>query len=164
VVRIVYDEENIYIGVLCKSDDPDAISPTTPDGNRKWWAKREQTEPDLKGTWWGPSVEFFLAPGGDRMNYYQLVPDIMGNTWDKYTGKPAEAWNSGWTVKTVRKDKEWTLEAAIPLASMRVERIRKGDSWGLNICRTAPGRQMWTFVHGPGGFHTPEDFGLLTFE
>ena len=42
--------------------------------------------------------------------------------------------------------------------------IKKGDVWGMNLCRTAPARQMWTFVWGPGGFHTPEDFGLLIFE
>ena len=52
----------------------------------------------------------------------------------------------------------------VTLESLAVAKIKKGDKWALNICRSLPGRQMWTFVWSPKGFHTPEDFGTLTFE
>lgn len=162
VARILYDDQNLYIGIVFKSDVP--FTTTKENGSPYWWAKRKQDGPDVGGIWHGPSIEIFLAPGNSRQTYYQLVASIIGTRFDQSVGQPPDAWNCGWDTKVQRKEKEWTLEASIPLEPFGVKQIKKGDIWGLNLCRTMPARDMWTFVWGPGGFHTPEDFGLLFFE
>ncbi|GMV83413.1 MAG: hypothetical protein AMXMBFR7_45970 [Planctomycetota bacterium] len=163
-VRVCYDDKFLYVAAECHSGDEMAIKTTKADGTPMWWAREKNDRADTGGIWHGPSVELFIAPGGDQMNYYQLVAGIMGATWDKYSGKPAEVWDSGWEVKTTIDKHVWIMEAAIPLSSLTHDPIKKGDLWAANFCRSRPGRQMWTFVYGPGGFHTPEDFGVLKFE
>lgn len=162
IARVAYDDKNLYMGIVFKSDEP--FRTTKPNGSPYWWAKRKQDKPDVGGIWHGPSIEIFLAPGNNRLNYYQLVASILEQRFDQNCGQPADCWDSGWLTKVTREEKQWTLEVVIPLSGFGVKQLKKGDVWGMNLCRTAPGRQMWTFVWGPGGFHTPEDFGLLIFE
>ena len=162
IARVAYDDSNLYMAIVFKSDVP--FTTLKENGSPFWWAKRKQEGPDLRGIWHGPSVEIFLAPNNSRQTYYQLVAGILETRFDQSSGQPPSFWDSGWQTKVQRTEKEWTLEASIPLAPFGIKQIKKGDIWGLNLCRTAPARDMWTFVWGPGGFHTPEDFGLLFFE
>jgi len=162
VVRIAYDDHALYLAAQCKADRPFRI--TRPDGTKPWWATDRPGVPDTRGIWHSPSVEFFLAPTDSRDAYFHLIVNIAGLTFDQAAGRPEQAWNSGWETRTRIEGNAWFLEAAIPLVGFGVRQIRKGDTWAVNICRTEPGRQMWTFVWGPGGFHTPEDFGTLRFQ
>lgn len=162
--KLLYDDKYFYLGIRCRSDDPTALLTAKPDGSPFWWGKPRGDGEDAGGIWHGPSIEIFLAPHADRQNYYQFVASIMGTRYDMYSGQPANVWNSGWTLKTVAGKNEWTMEAAIPLASFGIDKINPGDVWGMNLCRTAPGRQMWAFVWSPRGFHTPQDFGAVHFK
>ena len=154
----------MYLAVRCLSDVPGAFKTTKEDGSPYWWAKKKNKHPDTGGIWHGPCIEFFITPGKNPMNYYQFVASVSGLRYDSYSGQPAAVWNSGWITKTNVKDKEWTLEVSIPLKSIQVDKIEKGNVRGMNICRNKPGHQMWTFVWSPKGFHTPGDFGTLSFE
>ncbi len=131
-----------------------------------WWNHVDRQERDVYGVWHSPSLELFVAPGMDRMNYFHMVANVEGLTYDKFSGQPPDMWNPEWRVAGVLDEdgRGFSMEIAIPFASFRQKPAKKGDVWGLNVCRTWPEHQMWTFVWGPGGFHTPEDFGTLVFD
>jgi hypothetical protein len=175
IVRIAYDDENLYLGAECKSDkrfDETVCCGLSTRAASKynnvkiWWNGVDRTERDVYGVWHSPCLELFIAPGAQRMNYYHMVANVAGLTFDKYSGQPTGMWNPDWKV-VGRVDKDGTgfnIEISIPLASFGVEGVEKGDVWAVNFSRVWPGHQMWTFAWSEKGFHTPEDFGTLAFK
>jgi len=174
VVKITYDDSNLYIGAVCKSDVPipDAICCSLHKrANAKynkvkiWWPTVDKTKRDVYGVWHSPCIEFFIAPGTDRMNFYHMIANSSDLTYDAYSGQPSDMWNPDWkTVSRMNQEgTEWTTELSIPFSAFGVKPPKPGETWGLNMCRAWPGHQMWSFVWSPKGYHTPEDFGTLTF-
>lgn len=174
-IRLAYDENNLYIGALCKSDKP--VNETNCcslshraiknyGGVKLWWPNVDPATRDVYGVWHSPALELFVAPHQDRMNYYHMIGGVTGLTYDKYSGQPEPMWDPDWKVAgaTSKDGTEFSIEIAIPFASFGLEGVKPGDTWGMNFCRVWPGHQMWSFVWSPRGFHTPEDFGTLTFK
>jgi hypothetical protein len=66
-------------------------------------------------------------------------------------------------------DREWIVEMAVPLKNfVRDSTARVGARWRLNLNRTGgkTNRQAssWSLIKTPKpSFHTPEDFGWVTF-
>jgi hypothetical protein len=174
-VKILWDDERLYFGAVARSDaavEASVCCALSRRSRRKhnrgkvWWTRLENAGRDVYGVWHSPSLELFVAPGSDRMNYFHLVANVAGHTYDKFSGQPPEMWDPDWTVagRMDEAGRGFTIEVAIPFAAFRKPAPAKGDVWGLNVCRAWPGHQMWSFVWGPGGFHTPEDFGTLVFD
>ncbi|PYI57155.1 heparinase II/III domain-containing protein [Paenibacillus flagellatus] len=109
---VLYDEGHLYIGMEGHND----LSGTAPE-----------TE----------TVELLLSPGPSPDVYRLLVPLAQG-------GRPIKTdWGAGTKeleqaeVELVRGQGgvSWRLEAAVPLASLGVERINEGDAWSMNVVR-----------------------------
>jgi hypothetical protein len=123
-------------------------------------------------------VEVFLNPQPERISHYYEFEVAPNNQWidleiDK-TKTPFNdpSWNSGFEHAT-RIDANnhlWLTEMRIPLATIGVTKISKGDSWRVNFFRASgPGGDehrtflAWSAIPQGGTFHVPNRFGILHF-
>ena len=151
--------------------------------------------------------EVFIDPDGDTHNYYELEINAINNSFDLFLpkpyrngGKPKLDWNidglksavtiQGTLNKKADKDKKWTLEVAIPLASLSLQDVapimpQDGSIWRINFSRvnwqteyidgkyvrkknpeTGKNIPEYNWVWSPQGvinMHVPEKWGFLQF-
>ncbi|MEE2681150.1 MAG: carbohydrate-binding family 9-like protein [Planctomycetota bacterium] len=171
-MKMLWDESHLYIGV--EMEEPDL------------WAT--YTEHD-QIVFHENDFEIFIDPTGDAREYYEIEVNVLGTIFDLYLynayrdGGPAE---HGWDCTGLRtaisvdgtvndpsdRDRGWTLEWAIPFASLippteRIgnegpERARSGsapgpwETWRINFSRV-----QWHLDVVDGAYvkrpDTPED-------
>lgn len=131
--------------------------------------------------WTRDVVEAFINPDPQLPSHYFEFEVAPNNQWldleidltKTPNGDPH--WNSGFT-HAVRIDpaaRVWTAELRIPVRSMKVERIRPGIDWKINLYRCEgsgddKSRRLFSWgrlpIHTPGStFHQPGSFGRLHF-
>ena len=134
-VKIIYDAENIYVGVMCYDSEPDKII-----ANEKRRDSDKMTEND--------HFEIMLDTFHDRRNGYIFIINPMGAKLDLQIRKEGKSegrypnnnpnlnrdWNAVWEVKTAILENGWVGEIKIPLYNLRYN--GKSDAvWGLNFLR-----------------------------
>jgi len=134
-VKIIYDAESIYIGVMCYDSEPDKII-----ANEKRRDSDKMTEND--------HFEVMLDTFHDRRNGYIFIINPMGAKLDLQIRKEGKRegrypnnnpnlnrdWNAVWEVKTAILENGWVGEIKIPLYNLRYN--GKADAvWGLNFLR-----------------------------
>ncbi len=146
-VRLARDAKMLYLAFRCKE-------PLV--------AKLQATRRGHDSSVWDDdSVEFFLGAGGA---YYHFGVNAVGSTYD---GKAKDAsWNSGLKAAVGREAGAWTVEVAIPLASM-VPDGKAPTEWTANFNRNRHCAGSWqesawspTFS---GDSHVTERFGKMLF-
>jgi len=106
-------------------------------------------------------IEVAIDVDGDYTTAAKFVVDSRGwvadSLWNDAT------WNPKLFVAAAETDSEWTLEAAIPLASFTFESPRLGGVWRIAVRRVAPGVgvECWNVENSERG---EDAFGLLRFE
>jgi hypothetical protein len=118
-------------------------------------------------------VEIHLNPSGDRKNFFQLIVNASGSTYQISAVKTGsensevKSWNSNAVIKTNIEKNRWTAEIAIPLKTLA---NMKQDGFPINFIRTrglkgeAP--QILHYTWSPfikKGFNEIENFGSLDF-
>jgi predicted phosphodiesterase len=153
-----YDDENLYLAAKCEQEDMEALVVNA--------AERDGLVPS------DDCVGFFFLPDLQENVFYQIYFNPAGVAYDvKYTFElPDEldsegpaAWNGEYEVATTRADDYWTLEAAIPLATLGVDGIVAGDEWRANFRRKEQAKKSSADWQYPIGFD-PRRFGYLAFE
>ena len=121
-VKILYDNEAIYIGATLYDDEPSKIL-------------KEITQRDDQGTSDNFGVfingfndgqqdfRFFCTASGTQMDC--LATDVNGEDF---------SWDAIWTSKTRINDKGWVVEMKIPYAALRFSN-NKTQTWGINFVR-----------------------------
>ena len=142
-----HDDDGLYIGVKCY------------DGNAGKNVCAALRRDDC--VWNDPSIELFVDPNLTRNYYYHLGVNQKGAQYDAFCGDLS--WNGSWQAAT-HTDPEggfWSAEVFLPFGELGIG-PGTGDWWGLNICRSNPGKKEYT-AWSPtfGGFHTPERFGQV---
>jgi len=122
-----YDDKTLYLAARCVETKMDALvaKVTTRDG----------------GLFGEDCAGFFFQPDTAKGLVYQIYINPLGAVFDqKITLDPDwqiasdPSWNGTYEVKTSKEAKEWTLEAAIPLAQLGTS-AKPGASWRLNFRR-----------------------------
>lgn len=119
---IVYDEDNLYVGIWAYDPNPDSIS--------RRMSRRDDIEGDLVGVDFDSyndhrtSFGFWVSASGVKLDR------IM--TGDGDTEDPT--WDPNWFVKTHITHEGWTAEMKIPFSQLRFE-INSTEGWGLNLMR-----------------------------
>jgi hypothetical protein len=123
-------------------------------------------------------VEVFLNPQPDRLSHYFEFEVAPNNQWidleieKKKTPFNDAAWNSGFAHATRidSRNRVWTCEMRIPIASMGSGRLLPDTEWRLNVFRAdGPGDDdhrrflSWSTIPEGTTFHVPERFGILHF-
>ncbi len=137
-VRILYDDQAIYIGVMCYDSDPSQIIVT--DSRRD----SNLTETD--------SFRVILDTFHDRQNGFVFGTNPAGIEYDGQVSNEGQAggagqnlsqaqsgsgfnlnWDTSWEIGTHINELGWVAEFAIPLRSLRYG--GRPQLWGLNFQR-----------------------------
>jgi hypothetical protein len=123
-VRVLYDGDDLYIGIFARDREPTRIITTelTKDFNRTS----------------GDSFEVILDTFHDRRNGYMFATNAKGAKWDAQMVNEGreinENWDTVWQVKTRVAETGWYAEIAIPLRTLRFH-DSDPQTWGINFLR-----------------------------
>ncbi len=124
-VRIIYDDDALYIGAVLYDEDPSSlVIPTL------------QRDPNTRD---GDAFGIALDPFLDRSNGFTFFINPGGAFRDGQVNDDGRNLNFAWegvvTVRTRVHDEGWTLEMEIPWVTLRYDPSRPVQSWGLNLLR-----------------------------
>ena len=124
-VRILYDDDHLYIGAEMYDSDPSSLviptlqrDPNTRDGDAFGFT----LDTFLDGQ---SSFAYFVNPGGAVRDSQTSDDGRISNA----------AWESAHDLRTRIHDRGWTLEMAIPWSTLRFDGSRDAQVWGLNLLR-----------------------------
>jgi photosystem II stability/assembly factor-like uncharacterized protein len=154
--RISYDDEFLYLAVVCRKS-PRVAYPASTGAPRP-------RDADLTSR---DRVELSLDVDRDYTTYWRLSIDHRGWTAESCLG--GSAWNPTWYVAASETDELWMVEAAIPLAELTETASLQGAVWAAGLVRVAPGdgAQRWSSRDSSGAASfgdSPAKFGLLLFQ
>ena len=148
-VRILYDEEALYIGIYCEEPDMGNLRET-------------MTRSDSR-VWHNDCIEVMLDTYRDRRNCYVFASNTLGAQMDERISNESVfdmSWDARWESK-VRKHRDgWTAEFAIPFRVLRFD--PHNTTWGVNFWRTHPmNGQSYSWAR-TAVFGRVSEFGDLT--
>jgi hypothetical protein len=121
-VRILYDDQAIYVGVVCYDRDPSSI--VTTDTRR---------DPSLGEM---DSFQMIFDTFHDRQNGFVFGTNAAGAQYDAQVrdqGDQAQSWDGSWEVRTTTNAASWVAEFRIPLRTLRYGPAPQ--TWGVNFFR-----------------------------
>lgn len=121
-VRIIYDRDNLYIGIRCFDSEPRKIAANTMEHD-----KSEERNED--------QVNILLDPFQDKRNAYIFIVNSKGARSEGFaTGQTYSlAWDGIWEAKSRIDSEGWTTEIRIPFKTISFNPHL--TSWGINIER-----------------------------
>lgn len=154
-VKIIYDNDAIYIGARMYEKDPKKIA--------REFATRDQVgNADFIGVILDTYKDginasgFFVTSTNGQFDAKYAPPNAEGNTED-------ENWNAVWTSKTTIDSLGWVAEYRVPYSALRFAK-KDVQTWGMNIIRKRQNEQQQLFWNEldpkQNGFINQE--GLLT--
>ena len=149
MVRVVYDEDNIYFAFECLEPYIDNIVANAPNRDGQVWVD--------------DCVDFFIDPEADGRAYYQLVVNPRGVLMDIRWGTADKDFNAiGYQSGYSRGDDRWIVELAFRWDDFILS-PSVGDTWRMNFCRNRlPGQggsSTWSWT--PHSFHNIERRGFI---
>ena len=124
VVRIVYDDAQIYFSFEC----------FTSDGYRMV-ANNMRRDSDIFGD---DNVQILLDTYNDRQTGYFFFANPLGARRDLMLSNEGRSynddWDCNWECKTQKYDDRWTVEIAIPFNQLRYKPSEE-MVWGINLAR-----------------------------
>lgn len=133
VIRILYDDEAIYVGARLYDSDP-----------RR--AASAGLEPDFRAQ---DSDLFGIALDAslDKQSAYVFAVNPAGARWDAQSFGDGASINTAWEgiydVETTMDDHGWTMEMRIPITTLRFPRGEGEQTWGLNFSRQTKRRNEY---------------------
>lgn len=124
-VRILYDENMLYIGIRC--DEP----------NMK--TLRETKLRRDSAVWQNDCIEVMIDTYHDHRNCYVFGINTLGTQMDQRVSNESVfelSWNATWESKVKKNPDNWTAELAIPFRVLRFD--RNNTIWGINFWRVHP--------------------------
>ncbi|MCP4727971.1 MAG: carbohydrate binding family 9 domain-containing protein, partial [bacterium] len=152
-VRVIYDDENIYVGVVCYDSEPDKII------NKE--LKRDgsidaddniaivlDTYRDFRGGFY-----FETNPNGARGDGLITNQEHINKDW-----------NGVWDVGATISDYGWSVEIIIPIKTLRFPN-KEESVWGFNVRRKIKRKEeevLWLSWRRNNGLMQLSEAGLLT--
>ena len=124
--RALCDGNTLYLAVQCVEDAVDRIT-------------AQRTGKDAAGAWRDDSVEFFIAPYVGQPEWFHLIVTAGGATYDAKGEGNRFDFDMRLDHKVAIGPNSWTVEAAIGLDSLSLERVEPGHVMNFNVCRNRPG-------------------------
>jgi hypothetical protein len=134
-VRVLYDEETLYIGVVARDREPDRIISRILQRDRLMAVDfRGQTE--FAGD---DAVAILLDPFHDHKNAVVFATNPNGAEFEALVTDEGREfnidWRAVWEVKAARHADGWSAEFAIPFRTLRYPSNDDGEPWGFNVSR-----------------------------
>src|SRR5262249_2447118 len=122
-VKLLYDHQNLYVGVVCYDSEPDKIIGTQE-------ARDAMLDSD-------DQIQILIDTFHDSRNAFYFATNPLGALVDGLiieNGQVNREWDAIWLVKTRKFDRGWCAELEIPFKSLG---FNKGQTaWGFNFSRT----------------------------
>jgi hypothetical protein len=133
-VRILYDAENLYIGIVCDDHEPDRIIHT-----------KMERDADLSAD---DNFTVVIDTYRDKRTGYRFGTNPNGVYKDALISNTTidESWNGVWDVRARITDRGWSAEMVIPFKTFRFSPARNQE-WGINFARLIPRKHeesLWT--------------------
>ena len=149
-VKILYDNDAIYIGALLYDENPEKIL-------------KEITQRDNFGTSdvFGVFINGF-NDGQQDFQFFVNAADGQADCIATDTNGQDYSWDAVWKSKAVITDKGWIVEMRIPYAALRFSAENK-QTWGLNFFREIRRdrfKYTWNFIDSKLGTFT-QQAGIL---
>jgi hypothetical protein len=125
-VRILYDDDNLYIGVFCYDSEPDRIIVNS--------LQRDYATQESDG------VTVLIDSLHDRRSGFTFVTNPAGAKRDVQLSNDGSGnvnWDGVWDVKTSRNEQGWFAEYVIPFKTLRFSNAASQE-WGLQVTRRIP--------------------------
>jgi hypothetical protein len=134
-VRIMYDSENLYIGIMCYDSQPEKIIAT-------------ERRRDSESIYENDHIQIMLDTFHDKRNGYVFVLNPRGAKLDLQVRKEGRRegsrrlanpnvntdWDTVWEAESAIWEEGWSSEIKIPFRSLRF-RIGPNSGWGINFLR-----------------------------
>ncbi len=121
--RVLYDEDNLYIGFECASETPERIV-----------ANNMRRDEILSGD---DHISVLLDTYNDRQNGFFFFVNPHGTQRDLLLSNEGrtsnDSWDANWKSKTHRHEGGWSVEMQIPFDQLRFK--EGATTWGLNLGR-----------------------------
>ncbi|MBR6372397.1 MAG: hypothetical protein IKS20_04380 [Victivallales bacterium] len=119
------DDEAVYIGIACLDSNI---------GKLKW----------AGSVWTSDSVEIFLSPAGNPVEYYHFAVGCQNDTYAMFRAEGGnitpDKYAPFWQSAVSKDDKAWYLEVKIPYSAFYMTRNKMWNkTWLVNICRNQSG-------------------------
>lgn len=121
-VRVVYDNEAIYVAAKLYDDESNKIS-------------RELARRDVFGTadHFGVQINGY-NDGQQEFRFFVSAADVQIDVFYTEANGEDYSWNAIWDSKAVLTDAGWFVEMKIPYAALRFSTEKK-QTWGINFYR-----------------------------
>jgi hypothetical protein len=150
-VRIAFDRDNLYIGVVLHDSDPSGILAHQRQRNAGLGT-------DDRFMW---ILDTFLD--GRTGYFFEINPaGLMGDGLIQAGGGVNKSWNGIWDVRVARGDFGWSAEIRIPFRTLNFN--PELDSWGINFQRTVRRKSeeiLWSGHRRNQGLFRPAHAGRL---
>lgn len=128
-VRVLYDADNLYVGIVCHDREPKGIVSTQ-------LARDSVLEVD-------DTITVLVDPFFDKRNGFFFQVNPAGARSDGQISNnqehPTYDWDGIWDAATLRTEGGWSAELAIPFKTLR---FKPGQAtWGLNVERQIKRKQ-----------------------
>jgi len=151
---MTYDDENLYVAWRCQEPNMDKMLVVGSTRDSDVWA--------------GNAVELFLSADPSGFPNYHIIINPNGVRWDGWApagGGYDLTWNPEYEVAASRGQDYWSVELAIPWASLDMTVPAAGTTLYGNLCRfRKPGDGGTSWSQVVNGFLEPENFGTWTFK
>jgi hypothetical protein len=122
-VRIVYDRQRLYMGVICFDSEPDKLL--------GFQLRRDEGLGSDDNFQW--SLDPFFN-GRDGYSFETNPSGLLGDGLITAGGGQNREWDGIWNVRVQRSDIGWTIEAEIPFQTLNFD--PNAPAWGINFQRT----------------------------
>jgi hypothetical protein len=135
-VRVVYDNEAIYVAAKLYDDEPKKIS-------------KELARRDVFGTsdHFGVQINGY-NDGQQEFRFFVSAADVQIDVFYTEANGEDYSWNAIWDSKAVLTDAGWFVEMKIPYAALRFSTESK-QTWGINFYREIKrdnGKYTWNLL------------------
>ena len=124
-VRVLYDDRNLYIGVMCYDSQPDGIMVNS---------LKEDFAPND-----ADYFEVILDSLHNQRGGFLFTTNPMGAKRDSQItdeGRTTNTdWDTVWDVRARRAPQGWTAEFVIPFKSLAFNEGASSETWGINFSR-----------------------------
>jgi len=131
-VRLLFDDEALYVGVINYDSDPTQIVTTD---TRRDSSLRDQD-----------SFQVIFDTYNDAQNGFVFGTNPLGVEYDaqvRSQDNPTTSWDGSWEVKTRVLEDTWTAEFRIPLRTLRYGPAPQ--TWGVNFARNIQRKREKSF-------------------
>lgn len=150
-VRIVYNNESLFMGVICLDSEPD-----------KWIGYQRRRDEFLQSD---DRFMWTIDTFNNQQSGYFFEMNPSGLMGDALRGASFNnrQWDGIWNAKVLRSEIGWTIEIEIPFRTLNFDPSAEG--WGINFQRTVRRKNeesLWTGWLRNQGLNRLTNTGLLT--